>query len=243
MAKRTGQAATSYHDCVWSPRLRGERQNGGHDRQEDPGVGRSRPPVPLDARRSVGGVVFHRAGRRRLDEVPLLVRLRDPHPAAVPHRLGLCRQHHRPLLGFRQRPGGRPRLSAGPAARPAYLRGRPQSGGRRHGRAAALRGAGPGGRGPVLGRHRHGHGHRPALPPGRRQMDRPLHALPPFLGERAPGPGRPARAGRRLLSRLETAEPDRRHVHRPQAARSVCRLGQARALAHFRLGPTWRCRC
>ena len=99
----------------------------------------------------------------------------------------------------------------GPVACLAYLRDlllgrrdlrcRPQSGGRRHGRAAALRRAGAGRRGPVLCRHRHRHGHRPALRPGRRQVDRPLHALPQLLGERAPDPGRPARAGgRRSIS-------------------------------------------
>ncbi len=114
---------------------------------------------------------------------------------------GLCRQHHRALLRFRQRSRGVPGLSARPAARPAHLRCRPQSGGRHHGRAAALRRAGAGGRGPVLCRHRHRHGHRPALRPDRRQVDRPLHALPQLLGERAPDPGRPARAGgRRSIS-------------------------------------------
>ena len=40
-----------------------------------------------------------------------------------------------------------------------------------------------------------------------------------------------------VLSRVETTEPDRRHVHRPQAARRCRGTGQARARAHLRLGP------
>ena len=50
-------------------------------------------------------------------------------------------------------------------------------------------------------------------------------------------PGRPARAGGDHLPRVEAAEPDRRHVHRPQAAGPRRRSRQARADAHLRLGP------
>ena len=51
-------------------------------------------------------------------------------------------------------------------------------------------------------------------------------ALPHLLGQRAAGPGRPARAGGDRLPGVEAAEPDRRHDPRPQAARR-CRASRA----------------
>ncbi len=59
----------------------------------------------------------------------------------------------------------------------AHLRRRAQSRRRHHGAGADLRRAGAGGGRPVLRRHRHGHGQRPARQLNRRQMGRPPDEL------------------------------------------------------------------
>src|ERR1043165_2146753 len=119
-------------------------------REEGSSLGFAGAPVPLDARHPAGHFVFLRPRRRRLDEAPFLVRLRHPHLAAVPHRLGLRRQHDRALLPLRERPDRVVHLSQGSFDRSAHLRHRPQSRRRHHGVGADLRGAGPGGGRPVL---------------------------------------------------------------------------------------------
>ena len=146
-----GTAANLLHDCVCDglDRPRIGTCNGmstmANTNKQDPRLGPSGAPVPLGARDPDGHLVLQRPGRRRLDEAPLLVRLRHPHPAAVPHRLGFRRQHHGALQRFRQRARRPPSVIIAELARrrPA-ARGRPQSAGRRHGRGADLRRAGPG---------------------------------------------------------------------------------------------------
>ena len=155
-----------------------------------------------------------------LDEVPLLVGLRHPHPAAVPHRLGLRRQHDRALLRFRRR--ARRRASSICAtccsADARYDAGHNPVGGTMVvvllfavlAQVAAGLFSADTDLGTVNGPL--------ANLIADKWVDR-LTALPQLLGERAAGPGRPACAGGDRLSRVEATEPDRRHAHRPQAAR------------------------
>ena len=140
---------------------------------------------------------------------------------------------------FRQRPVGGlppPRRDWLGADRPRDVGHNPLGGA--HGRGADLRGAGPGRRRPVLGRHRHRHGQRPAR---RLVADKWIDTATAFhhfwINVLLVLVGLHVLAAHRL-SRLEAAEPDRRHVHRPQAARR-CRAARAsrRRALHFRLGP------
>ena len=169
-------------------------------RQEGSRLGPAGAPVPLDARHPAGHVVFLRPRRRRLDEAPLLVRLRHPHLAAVPHRLGLRRQHDGALLPFREGPGRVVRLSRriSRRGRRTYDVGHNPVGGIMvlvlifAVLAQAMAGL-------FAADTDHRHRQRPARQRHRRQVGRSPDGLSQVLDQRAALPGRPCTCWRRII--------------------------------------------